>query len=139
MLGRYIVLDARVPLTLAVIAPANALYPSSSVPGPPPDQMFFGLEESQPKWLEHIAPSGHHSLTQSHIVTDRSEVVDEHHESTVWSTCRLYGVGWVRGRPFLHCNSGTETATRKNPWGVLPNMAKWQYAPPASVLRACLP
>ena len=107
-------------------------------------------------------------------------------DSTVWSIRRFFDAGWVRDRPYLHCNSGPETATqekpmrrggRKDPFcqrrskrreriitvfvrscpgvccipsrtvytertcshpqrGVLPNMAKRQDAPPASVPQA---
>ena len=33
-------------------------------------------------------------------------------KTTVWSVRRLHDAGWVRGRPFLHCNFGPETATQ---------------------------
>ena len=72
------------------------------------------------------------------LFTRRTQKVVHGRESTVWSHHRQYDAGWQRGRPFLRNNSVPQTMTRRNPWRVLPRMARWQYVLPLSVPRESL-
>ena len=151
VLGRCIVLDARVPSTLA--ASSRVAWKSHAR-----KVRVRRILSPRPKCssvMWRASPRGskislHSETCQSHIVTDRSEVIDEHVGASMHQRQNTSGGPrsrincvvasllirrrlWVRGRPSLHCNCVPETANRKSPRRALPNMAKRQYAPLAFV------